>query len=63
MPDNKSCTSDKKGPLDYERGGHNPRPAKSKKRTQVGPTPTSAEPDKATPSTGKRIREEGPKQD
>jgi hypothetical protein len=63
MPDKKNTTGDEHKPLDYDRGGHNPLPAKSKKRVQVGPTPTSGSPDKSTPSAGKKIREQGTKQD
>jgi len=62
MPGKKNTTGEGHQPLDYDRGGHNPLPAKSKKRAQVGPTPTSGSPDKSTPSADKKIREQKTKQ-
>jgi hypothetical protein len=58
MPNKKTGTGSAPTSLDYERGGHNPQPAKSKKRAQIGPLPTSAKPVKAPP-TGKRSRKQG----
>jgi hypothetical protein len=43
--------------IDYDRGGHNPRPSKSTPRKQVGPMPTSGDDKKGKDSDQKKIHE------
>lgn len=49
--------SGKSPSIDHSRGGHNPRPAKSTSRKQVGPMPTSGSDKKDNESVHKKIHE------
>jgi hypothetical protein len=49
--------SGKSPSIDHSRGGHNPRPAKSTSRKQVGPMPASGSDKKDNESVHKKIHE------